>query len=341
MRSLQSIFSHLFHPRRSNNHRARILHSIAYVYLSGVVIAFALGIQFFSHFGQKFGAVLGFASTITPAQVIEKTNEQRRLAGLPPLVVNQQLTQAALAKGQNMMTNQYWSHVAPDGTEPWYFIQQAGYKYRVAGENLARDFAETDTMVSAWMSSPTHKANILNSKYTEIGIAVISGTLEEYETTLVVQMFGQPAVTQPSITTNAADTTKKVTAAYAANPKRAAAAIEATEEQASLAESSEKVDINQNPDINTQRVASPQPQVLAALLLPMGKIEVPPLLTPLQISKAVFLSLIMLLTGTLVYDSWIVSNSRTVRVVGKNLAHIIFLATVAFLIIFFKAGLVG
>jgi len=298
------------------------------------MIVFAVGVQFLSHFGQQYGAVLGFASTITPAQVIEKTNEQRAQVGLPPLVINQQLTQAALAKGQHMMTNQYWAHVAPDGTEPWYFIQQSGYKYRVAGENLARDFAETDTMVSAWMASPTHKANILNSKYTELGIAVISGSLEEYETTLVVQMFGQPAVTQPSITSNAADTTKQVRAAYAANPKSAAAATESTEP-------AQNAETDPTAGSDAIKKPTPQPQVLAALLLPMGSIEVPPLFTPLQISKAVFLSLIMILGSTLVYDSWIVDHSRTVRVVGKNMAHILFLATVAFLIIFFKAGLVG
>ena len=91
-----------------------------------------------------------------------------------------------------MFNKQYWAHTAPDGKEPWDFMSEAGYSYQVAGENLARDFSTTSAMVAAWMASPTHRANIMNGRYTEIGIAVINGTLEGVETTLVVQMFGTP-----------------------------------------------------------------------------------------------------------------------------------------------------
>lgn len=336
MRSIQVIFSHLFYPRRSNNHRPRILHAVAYAYLSVVMVAFVLGLQIVSSHGEKFGAVLGFASTITPTQVIEQTNIQRKRAGLSELTLNEQLTQAALAKAQNMMTNQYWSHVAPDGTEPWYFIHESGYQYRVAGENLARDFAETNTMVSAWMASPTHRANILSSKYSEIGIAVISGNLEDYETTLVVQMFGQPASTQtkPSIGVAQTNLINNNVVAYETQPSLINTSTEATSGQSNPDTTAT------SPDLITAQPTL-QPRVLAALLLPLGEIEVPPLFTPLQVIKAVFLSIILLLASTLAYDAWIAQNAKTVRIVGKNLAHLFFFAAVAYLIIFFKAGIIG
>ena len=92
----------------------------------------------------------------------------------------------------DMFAKQYWAHVSADGKQPWDFISDAGYSYTVAGENLARDFQHADQVVEAWMASPTHKANILHEKYTEIGIAVVEGNLEGIETTLVVQMFGNP-----------------------------------------------------------------------------------------------------------------------------------------------------
>lgn len=315
MNVLYSVIPHLFSPRRSNNHRPKILKPLAYAYLTCLLVVFVFTLQFLSKHGSNFGAVLGFASTITPAQVIDQTNAQRERLGLAPLTFNKQLTDAALAKGQNMMTNQYWSHVSPDGTEPWYFIHEAGYEYRVAGENLARDFSDTSRMIEAWMASPTHKANIMNPRYTEIGIAVIDGTLEGYETTLVVQMFGQPVT--PQLAENEADVLSQGVGIALAQ----------------LNETSQSDDQNLS--------ATPIPAVLASAFVPMGSIEVPPLLTPLQIIKAVFLSLIMILGSTLIYDAWVVENSRTVRLVGKNLAHIFFLATVAFLVIFFKAGLVG
>jgi hypothetical protein len=299
------------------------------------MLFFVLGIHVLSTYGGKYGDVLGFSSSITPSQIIDQTNIQREKAGLPPLVVNNALSQAAQSKGQHMMSNQYWAHVAPDGTEPWYFIRQSGYQYRLAGENLARDFDETTRMVNAWMASPTHRANILNSRYTEIGIAVIDGDLEGFETTLVVQMFGQPTsavatVDAPTVGINQQQATQEalqpeVLAGEAANQEL----IEPQQEDVLL------------PDLPQAFRASPIPAVLASALVPMGSIEVPPLLTPIQITKAVFLSLIMMLGTTLVYDSWIADNNRTVRIVGKNLAHILFFASVAFLVIFFRAGLIG
>ncbi|MDP1629757.1 MAG: CAP domain-containing protein, partial [bacterium] len=84
----------------------------------------------------------------------------------------------------------YFSHVGPEGAEPWYWIKKAGYDYVYAGENLARGFIDANSVFNAWMKSAGHRANILNSRYTEIGVAVLSGNMAGRETTLIVQMFG-------------------------------------------------------------------------------------------------------------------------------------------------------
>jgi uncharacterized protein YkwD len=320
MPKLRETLHHLFHPRRSNNHRPKVLHHGAYIYFAALAIVFVAGLQLLQSAPAQLSHVLGFASSITPSEVISQTNEERQKAGLSTLTLNAELSQAALAKGQDMMNDQYWAHIAPDGTDPWYFMKEAGYKYSVAGENLARDFGDTPTMVRAWMASPTHRANILNPKYQEIGIAVIDGELLGYDTTLVVQMFGKPS------------------GATAAEPTVTNEAAVAVFEEADVTEEELAAQPLAQP-VTTTPVRSAS--VLAGALIPNGQLSMPPLFTPLQLSKAFFLALIMMIIGTLLYDAFVIGHQRTARMVGKNFAHLLFFSAIAFLVVFFKAGLVG
>lgn len=137
--------------------------------------------------------VLGISSNITTQQIIEAVNKERKLRGLPALQENQSLSQAAQAKANNMFEENYWAHFSPSGADPWKFIQSAGYKFSYAGENLARNFYNPDEVIKAWMNSPSHRANILNPQYQDIGIAVSEGVLQGQNTTLIVQMFGTPS----------------------------------------------------------------------------------------------------------------------------------------------------
>lgn len=117
-------------------------------------------------------------------------NSKRLEANLQPLVLSPELSTAANQKAGDMFDKNYWAHISPTGTTPWYFITQAGYEYVYAGENLAKSFDTADEVVAAWMNSSTHRANILKPEYTEIGLAVMNGKLSGEETTLVVQEFG-------------------------------------------------------------------------------------------------------------------------------------------------------
>lgn len=176
-----------FLPHTDNNHRAKLLSPILIAVSVLTFIATQVGMSFAPHFAP---VVLGYVSSIAPEQVIDLTNKERVKAGLPQLQVDSKLTAAALNKATNMFKKNYWAHTAPDGTEPWKFVNDSGYKYRYAGENLARDFATADTAMSAWMDSPSHKDNILSSRYQDIGVAVVKGELNGVQTTLIVQFFG-------------------------------------------------------------------------------------------------------------------------------------------------------
>lgn len=178
----------LFFPHESNNHRARLLQPL---FVALVILVF-LGTQLaFPLLPRLTPVVLGYTSDITPERIVELTNRERAATGAPALNVDSTLSQAALAKASHMLTQGYWAHVAPDGTDPWYFFTSSGYQYRYAGENLARDFSTPEAVVSAWMASPTHKDNLLAPRYEDMGIAVVQGDLRGVKTTLVVQLLGK------------------------------------------------------------------------------------------------------------------------------------------------------
>jgi hypothetical protein len=134
-------------------------------------------------------------STVLPAVVVDLTNDERADIAAAPLRRNSTLDAAAQLKAQHMADNQYFAHFAPDGTSPWHWFSKAGYSYAHAGENLAIHFTDSSELVEAWMKSPKHRENIVNTVYTEIGVGTAKGSYDGYDTVYVVQLFGTPAVT--------------------------------------------------------------------------------------------------------------------------------------------------
>lgn len=179
----------LFVPHEKNNHRAILLQPWFLTLLLGFYLLNQLLIK--SLTVVKPG-VLGYSSEITTQKVLDLTNTERAKLKLSQLKLNSILSKSAQAKAQDMFKNNYWAHNSPQGKTPWDFFKAVDYQYSVAGENLAKDFYDTDSMVKAWMNSPTHRDNIVNSRYQETGIAVVNGVLNGIKTTLVVQHFGSP-----------------------------------------------------------------------------------------------------------------------------------------------------
>lgn len=169
-----------------SHHRAHAIGMGALLGYLQVLIFLTLGLYFLRLGGAQ---ILGVAK-FTTAEIIEITNAKRVENGLPPLVFNEKLSLAARAKASDVYANNYWAHNSPGGKTPWSFITAVDYQYIFAGENLARDFNDAASVVTAWMNSPSHRSNLLDKNFKEIGVAVASGKLGAREGTLVVQMFG-------------------------------------------------------------------------------------------------------------------------------------------------------
>jgi len=152
----------------------------------GVIIAvLAVFIGIFA-----FSLTYAIASSITAKNIIKLVNDARSKEGLKALQENSSLSKAAAQKAEDMLKNDYFAHNSPSGKTPWYWMEKSGYDYKYAGENLAMNFTSAEEEQKAWMKSPTHRKNILNANYQEIGVAVAEGKIDGKSTTVAVQMFG-------------------------------------------------------------------------------------------------------------------------------------------------------
>lgn len=187
---------HFFTPRHTNNHRPVALSFSAISTYVCFLLIFQIGLAVVAKYSPE---ILGYATNITAGDLLKFSNEERMENGTEVLTYNEKLAEAAGAKAEDMFANQYWAHTSPAGKDPWSFIINAGYSYLYAGENLARDFADSKGVVEAWMNSSTHRENLLNGRYKEVGFAIRNGRYGNYETTLVVQMFGTPPSGEPTV----------------------------------------------------------------------------------------------------------------------------------------------
>ncbi len=134
-------------------------------------------------------------------EIIERTNSFRASNSLGVLAESPLLDKAANDKIADMQKNSYWDHTSPSGVQPWAFIESVGYNYAYAGENLGKGFSTAEGVVKAWTESPKHRENLLNSNFTEIGVAVGTATIDGKDSTVMVQMFGRQK-TAPTQTSN-------------------------------------------------------------------------------------------------------------------------------------------
>ncbi|MDP3998058.1 MAG: CAP domain-containing protein [bacterium] len=285
-----NFLKHLFTPHHTNNHRPKLLHPQAFVFY----IAFFLLLQaLFINLRTIAPNILGFATDINVEQLLSFTNQKRVAAGLEPLTLDPQLSQAAAGKAQDMFGKDYWAHNSPDDLTPWVFIKNAGYDYFYAGENLAKNFPNSQGVVDAWMASPGHRTNLLKPEYRDIGFAVVNGKIGGEETTLVVQMFGskhgaktiaQSSKPSAPVVSVEASPTPTVGVAVRVAPEKPIAAVEA-------------YSVKSNPSFNL-----------------------------FSLTRYSSLSLIGSLMIILVMDALIVWRRKTVRAVGHNFAHFLFLA---------------
>ena len=306
----------LFYPHSKNNYKAGILQP------QGLCVLIALFLLTQSFFRLSLGlspGVLGFASDISPEEIVEWTNRKRTESGLNSVNLNEKLSEAARQKAADMFALNYWSHVSPRGVNPWSFIMNAGYSYLYAGENLARDFSNAQGVVEAWMNSPSHKDNILNKKYKNIGVAVVDGILQGQETTLVVQMFASPqegpaAISKEAKTQSIFDLEKKEVLPEEAT---AEAIIETTPEREA-------------------REAAP------GFVLTESKIEkkVIPLLSSFTLNKSLGLAFAGFLFVVLAIDGLVIYIKKKARISGHNFIHGTFVIILIIMILLSQQGMI-
>lgn len=138
-------------------------------------------------------SVLGASTGLTNLQLLSVTNQSRELQSIGSLRLNSQLAAAAQTKAQDMVSDNYWSHISPDGSQPWNFAKQAGYHYQALGENLAYGFIGSDDVINGWLNSQEHRANMLDPAYQDVGFGVVQAA--NYQSkgaqTVVVAMYGR------------------------------------------------------------------------------------------------------------------------------------------------------
>ena len=177
------------HPR--NNYKPRALSHKSLALYAALLIGVRAVIMFAPPFvAQSDAAPLA----LNAVNVISLTNQSRVGFNEQPVTESAILDQAAQAKAEDMLQYQYFSHTSPLGVTPWDFIRGAGFNYSIAGENLALNYTTSDGVASAWMSSPEHKANILNNDFQNIGVGIAQGQYMGAPSTFVVQMFATPGV---------------------------------------------------------------------------------------------------------------------------------------------------
>jgi hypothetical protein len=182
---------HLLIPHKGNDHKPHLLRNEAVV----VVVAFVLLAEIlYLAAPMVVFRYTNFFAEVLPNVLVDATNKNRSENKVPALTANELLQKAAQLKANDMATKGYFAHTSPEGVTPWHWLDVAGYTYKYAGENLAVNFYDSQDVENAWMNSPTHRANLLNDRFTEIGIATARGLYQGREAVFVAQFFGRPAI---------------------------------------------------------------------------------------------------------------------------------------------------
>jgi len=307
---LKKNLHHYIFPHHKTHKKARLLSEKALLIYVGLFFALQFG---FKITAQTFPGILGTTSAITKEEIIALTNNERSNMGLPQVTENSALNAAAVEKAKNMFAENYWAHVSPSGKTPWLWIQESGYSYRYAGENLARGFSTSGDVVKAWMASKQgHKENLLNTKYQDIGIAVEDGIINGEKVTLVVQLFGTP------------------TGAIAAKPAiddTEGASTENKNNQIATTVPAESAPIAVVNSASTQTTTSPS--FLSSYIT----------INPTTITKAFGLSLISLLLVLAGFDLFIIARrKRYVQLHVRHMPHGAFMIITAIILYSLSSG---
>jgi uncharacterized protein YkwD len=180
------ILREYFIPYEGNGHIPKIFQakSLGLIALSLILLKFSLVAYLFFIYPQDGGA-----EAVQESRILELINKDRQAQGLDTLQIDTVLSYSARLKAQDMANFGYFSHTSPDGKKPWDFVNRNNYPYALVGENLAMSFSSADSVHKALMASPSHQKNILNSKFSDIGLAISEAEIDGKKTSILVQIF--------------------------------------------------------------------------------------------------------------------------------------------------------
>ncbi len=303
---MKDFLHHFFIPRESNNYKARLLHQTTLLFF---IAFFIIGGLLLNLTENKYPSVLGISTDITSEQLLTLLNQKRQENGLSVLSFSPELATAARNKANDMLLKNYWAHSSPDGKTPWDFLKDAGYNYVYAGENLARGFNTSEDVTNAWMESPTHRANVLSSNYSDVGFAVVVGSLGGEETVLVVQEFGNRSL--------------------AALPQPSEVSVSAS------SNNSNEISVDQ------KIAASPNKSVKSSSgIIPLSGVKNTPLVDSIRLTTNIGVFIVSLFILAFVLEIIILKRRRIVNFAEHNPDHILFLASVLLIIIILRRGVI-
>ena len=117
----------------------------------------------------------GVTESAEAEQVLNLVNKERAKQNLQPLTLSAKLTSIANVKAADMRDNNYFSHTSPNYGSPFEMLQQFGVSYTAAGENIAAGQKSAEAVMTDWLNSSGHRANIMNKEYKELGVGYVTG----------------------------------------------------------------------------------------------------------------------------------------------------------------------
>lgn len=309
---LQSLLVH--HHSLGLKSRPHLISSRALVHYFSFLLLFFISISITKI---KAPEILGFATSIDIDGLLSETNGARLKNGAGEVRINTLLSIAAEKKALDMFEYNYWSHTSPSGVQPWDFILGENYDYIYAGENLARDFSTSKGVIDAWLDSKSHRENLLNPKYVDIGLAVVDGELDGAETTLVVQMFGAPRQSLAEIT------------------QASATEVLSVEDQnaVEVQETFETI----NPSTEFENGVKRQPQIMQ-IEIPSNHLVTSPVINVQESTKDLVMYFAILLLVLFTIDSIFVYANRHEKHTGHGEVHILYILFIILGVLIIRAG---
>jgi uncharacterized protein YkwD len=127
--------------------------------------------------------------------ILEAVNAARRAERLRPLTLDQRLNTAAQRHAEDMRDRRFYGHQTPEGTQPRQRVQAASYPVQAVGENIAEGQFTVDEVMNGWLQSPGHRKNILEPRFTHLGVGLAIGDFQDRYRLVWVQNFGTPTHT--------------------------------------------------------------------------------------------------------------------------------------------------